>query len=163
MEPWLAMGYAENRRERFVFTTILALLANRNPYLEALTATTLKKLREKHPSPEMQSRIGQLQSVLTSLHLLPGEEWKTTANQPKLQIFQDEFVVDINPRWVAWLRAFWQQTPISQHNRRDVLRHVLVAFRWVTQHYPHVTEPGQWTRELALWYVAYVCTDVSEG
>ncbi|HYU76878.1 MAG TPA: hypothetical protein VEL31_29775 [Ktedonobacteraceae bacterium] len=98
MEPWLAMGYAENRRERFVFTTILALLANRNPHLEALTTTTLRKLREKNPSPEMQSRIGQLQSVLISLHVLPGEEWKTTANQPKLQLFQDEFVVDIHPR-----------------------------------------------------------------
>ena len=98
MEPWLAMGYAENRRERFVFTTILALLANRNPHLEALTTTTLRKLREKNPSPEIQSRIGQLQSVLISLHVLPGEEWKTTANQPKLQLFQDEFVVDIHPR-----------------------------------------------------------------
>ena len=98
MEPWLAMGYAEKRQERFVFTTILALLANRNPHVEALTVATLEKLREKNPSPEIQSRIGQLQSVLISLHVLPGEEWKTTANQPKLQLFQDEFVVDIHPR-----------------------------------------------------------------
>jgi len=159
--PWIAMGYPENRRERFVFTTILALLANRNPHVEALTAPTLKKLREKNPSPEMQSRIGQLQSVLISLHILPGETWETMAPQPQLQVFQDEFVVDVHPRWVAWLRAFWQQTPISQHNRRDILRHVLIAFRWVTQHHPHVTEPGQWTRELALQYVAYVCNEAT--
>jgi integrase len=161
MEPWLAMGYAEKRQERFVFTTILALLANRNPHVEALTPTTLEKLREKNPSPEMQSRIGQLQRVLISLHLLPGEEGKTTAHQPQLQIFQDEFVVDVHPRWIAWLRAFWQQTPISQHNRRDILRHVLIAFRWVTHHHPHVTEPGQWTRDLALRYVAYVCNEAT--
>jgi hypothetical protein len=161
MEPWLAMGYAEKRQERFVFTTILALLANRNPHVEALTVATLEKLREKNPSPEMQSRIGQLQSVLVSLHVLPSEVWKTTANQPQLQIFQDEFVVDVHPRWVAWLRAFWHQTPISQHNRRDILRHVLIAFRWVTQHHPHITEPGQWTRELALRYVAYVCNEAT--
>ena len=82
MEPWLAMGYAEKRRERFVFTTILALLANRNPHLEALTVATLEKLREKNPSPEMHSRIGQLHSVVISLHILPSEEWKKTANQP---------------------------------------------------------------------------------
>ena len=98
MEPWLAMGYAEKGRERFEFTTILALLANRNPHLEAFTTTTLRKLCEKNPSPERQSRIGQLQSVLISLHVLPGEEWKTTANQPKLQLFQDKFVIDIHPR-----------------------------------------------------------------
>src|SRR5205807_7561917 len=87
MDPWLAMGYAEKRQERFVFTAILALLANRNPHVEALTVATLEKLREKNPSPEMQSRIGQLQSVLVSLHVLPSEVWKTTANQPQLQIF----------------------------------------------------------------------------
>ena len=38
---------------------------------------------------------------------------------------------------------------------------MLIAFRWVTQHHPHVTEPGQWTRELALRYVAYVCNEAT--
>jgi len=161
MEPWLAMGYAEKRRERFVFTTILALLANRNPHLEALTVAVLKKLRENNPSSEMQCRIGQLQNVLISLHVLPSEAGKHLVHQPHLQIFQDDFVVDVHPRWIAWLRAFWEQTPISQHNRREIIRHTLIAFRWVTQHSPHVTEPGQWTRELALRYVAYVCNEAT--
>ena len=161
MGPWLAMGYPEKQQERFVFTTILALLANRNPHVEALTVATIEKLRANNPSPEMQSRIGQLHRVLISLHLLPDEEGKKMAYQPQLQLFQDEFVVDVHPRWVAWLRAFWEQTPISQHNRRDILRHVLIAFRWVTQHHPQVTEPGQWTRDLALRYVAYVCNEAT--
>jgi integrase len=161
IEPWVAMGYAEQRRERIVFTTILALLTNRHPHLEALTTTTLMQLRETNPSPEMQSRIGQLQHVLISLHLLPGEGGRTIAEHPHLQLFQEEFVVGIHPRWVAWLRAFWHQTPLSQNNRRDIIRHVLVAFRWVTQHAPHITEPSQWTRELALRYVAYVCNEAT--
>ncbi len=161
MEPWLAMGYAENQRDYFVFTTAFALLANRNPHLEALTTATLKNLYESNPNGRMRSTVGQLQKVLVSLHFLSVEEGKTTGGKPKLQLFQDEFVVGIHPRWVAWLRAFWQQTPISQNNRREIIRHVLVAFRWVTQHYPHVTEPGQWTRELALRYVAYVCNEAT--
>lgn len=161
MEPWLAMGYAENQRDYFVFTTVFALLANRNPYVEALTTTTLKNLYETNLNGRMRSTVGQLQKVLISLHMLSSEEGKTTAGKPKLQLFQDEFVAGIHPRWVAWLRAFWQQTPISQNNRREIIRHVLVAFRWVTQHYPHVTEPGQWTRELALRYVAYVCNEAT--
>jgi hypothetical protein len=161
MEPWVAMGYAENQRDYFIFTTVFALLTNRNPYLEALTPATLKNLYESNLNMRMRSTIGQLHKVLISLHLLPSEGLKTMAGKPQLQIFQDEFVVDIHPQWVAWLRAFWHQTPISQHNRREIIRHVLAAFRWLTQHYPHITEPGQWTRELALRYVVYVCNEAT--
>jgi integrase len=161
MDPWLAMGYAETQRDYFVFTTIFALLTNRSPHLEALTPATLKCLYERSLNDRMRSTIGQLQKVLISLCYLPNEGAKTAGEKPRLQLFQDEFVVGIHPRWVAWLRAFWQQTPISQNNRREIIRHVLIAFRWVTQHYPHITEPGQWTRELALRYVAYVCDEAT--
>ncbi len=106
MEPWVAMGYAENQRDYFIFTTVFALLTNRNPYLEALTPATLKNLYESNLNMRMRSTIGQLHKVLISLHLLPSEGLKTMAGKPQLQIFQDEFVVDIHPQWVAWLRAF---------------------------------------------------------
>jgi integrase len=78
-----------------------------------------------------------------------------------MQLFQDEFVTDIHPYWVAWLRAFWYQTPISQINRTEITRHVLVACRWLARHYPEVTEPSQWTKEVAFQYVAYVCNEAT--
>jgi hypothetical protein len=41
-------------------------------------------------------------------------------DQPTPALFQDDFVAGIHPRWVVWLRAFWQQTPISQHGRDEI-------------------------------------------
>src|SRR5260370_18383779 len=76
-------------------------------------------------------------------------------------LFQDEFVRDIHPRWVAWVRAIWQQTPFSQHHGTEITGHVLMACRWLAHHYPQVTEPSQWTREIALAYVAYVCNEAT--
>src|SRR2546427_365135 len=74
-------------------------------------------------------------------------------------VFGPEFVLGIHPQWVAWIRAFWQQTPLSQRHRTEITGHVLLACRWLAQHYPQVTEPSQWTREIALAYVAYVCNE----
>ena len=38
---------------------------------------------------------------------------------------------------------------------------MLLACRWLAQHHPQVTEPSQWTREIALAYVAYTCNEAT--
>ena len=163
MESWLETGYTENRKsqERIIFATILALLANRNPYLEALTPAALNTLDEMELKANVRSRVRQLQKALISSHVLPDKELRTTEDRLLPQLLQDEFVVGIHPRWVSWLRAFWQQTPISQNNRETITGHMSVACRWLAQCYPQVTEPCQWTRELAFQYVAYVCNEAT--
>jgi len=81
--------------------------------------------------------------------------------KPPPQLFQDVSVVGIHPRWVAWLRAFWRQTPISVNSRNEIVGPMLMACRWLAHRHPHITEPGQWTRELAVQYVAYVCHEAT--
>src|SRR5258708_5459921 len=110
---------------------------------------------------DLAHRFGQLHRVLIDVALISDDGLKKTETRPATMLFQDEFVRDIHPRWVAWVRAFWQQTPFSQHHRTEITGHVLMACRWLAHHYPQVTEPSQWTREIALAYVAYVCNEAT--
>lgn len=161
--PLLATGYVENRKgqESLVFALVLALLANRNPYLEALTPATLSHLSKLNLRATVRSRMGQLRRVLISLEVIPDEGADHAEAKPPSQLFQDGLVADVHPQWVSWLRAFWQQTPISENTRNEIVGPMLMACRWLAQRYPQITEPGQWSRELALQYVAYVCNEAT--
>lgn len=163
MGTWLDRGFTVHRpsQKRFVFATILVLLANRNPYLEMLTLTSLSALYQSDLKPDVRQRVEQLQRALRALQIIASEEGEQRETQPTTRLFEEDFVAGIQPRWVAWLRAFWQQTPISGHNREEIVIQTSIAFRWVSKHYPQVTEPRQWTRELAVRFVAYVCNEAT--
>jgi len=161
--PWLATGYSDRGRnqEDLIHVLILALLVNHHPSLEVLTASVLKQACALNLRKDLAHRFGQLHRVLMDLAIISDDGLQQTETRPATMLFEDEFVRDIHPRWVAWLRAFWQQTPLSQHHRTEIAGHVLMACRWLAQHYPQVTEPSQWTREIALAYVAYVCNEAT--
>ncbi len=162
-EPWVATGYSERGRnlEDLIYVLVLTLLVNRHPSLEALTASALKEARTLNQRKDAEPRFEQLRCVLIDLGIISDEGGEKTEIRPPTMLFQDEFVLDIHPRWVAWIRAFWQQTPLSQRNRTETTGHVLLACRWLAQHHPQVTEPSQWTREIALAYVAYTCNEAT--
>jgi hypothetical protein len=158
---WQAAGYSGKRGNQNELTRVMitALLVNHHPSLEALTDSTLQEVSIKYLRKGDEHRLGQFQRVLMDLHILP--EKKKEKDRPAMLLFQDGFVADVHPRWVAWVRAFWHQTPISQTHRTEITRHVLVACRWLAQHYPEVTEPSQWTKEVAFQYVTYVCNEAT--
>jgi integrase len=157
-----ARGYTEIHKGKtaFVFVLILVLLVNHNPSLGALTPASLSELCQTEMGGKERGRIEQLRSVLMSLGIIPEERYLAEEKLPP-QLFQDASVMDVHPRWVAWLRAFWRQTPISRNNRKDIVGPMLMACRWLAHRHPHITEPGQWTRELAVEYVAYVCNEAT--
>ncbi len=161
--PWLATGYTSEQQsqEDFVHAVILALLVNRSPFPEALTHSSLEALRTFDFKREARDRIGQLQNALVSLQILSPDTQEAKRHQPTPRIFQDDFVVGIHPHWIAWLRAFWLQTPISPNNRSAIVNGMTIACRWLAERYPHVTEPDQWAGELAFQYVAYVCNEAT--
>ena len=96
-----------------------------------------------------------------TLGILAEERLSLSEERPPRQLFQDAFVGDVHPQWVAWLRAFWRQTPISVHARNEIVGPVLMACRWLADRHPEITEPKLWTRELAIEYVGYVCHEAT--
>ncbi len=163
MEPWLAAGFTNKPgcQGRFIFATVLALLINRNPFLEAITPSSLRALQDLNLKRGVRNRVGQLQHVLFSLDLLAPDGLDETERRQAVPPFRAESFAEIRPRWGAWLQAFWQQTPISKSSRNRITRDVLTACRWLAQRYPQVTEPSQWTSEIASQYVAYVCNEAT--
>lgn len=155
MEPWLAAGFTDKQASQvpFIFAIVLVLLVNRNPFPEALTPSILETVQALELRREVQRRVKQLQHAL-----FPQQEEEHKQIAPP---FRAESFADIHPRWAAWLRAFWQQTPISKPSRNRITRDALTACRWLAQHYPQVTEPRQWTSEIASQYVAYVCNEAT--
>ena len=48
----------------------------------------------------------------------------------------------VDPRWLAWVRAFYEQTPHRpSRTLGDTCYQVLTAARWLRLHHPQVTEP----------------------
>ena len=140
---------------------IFALLLNWNPSLEALTPTTFDILSGTEIGKRERGRVEQLRRVLMTLGILPEERLRLSAERPPRQLFQDDEVQDVHPQWVAWLRAFWRQTPISEQARNAIIGTMLMACRWLGSQHPEITEPKLWTRELAIEYVAFVCHEAT--
>jgi integrase len=157
MEPWLAAGFTDKQTSQvaLMFAIVLALLVNHNPSPEALTPSILEEIQALELRRDVRWRVEQLQRALFSL-----QEQKEEHKQI-VPPFRAESFAEIHPRWSAWLRAFWQQTPISQSSRNRITRDVLTACRWLAQRYPQVIEPCQWTSEIASQYVAYVCNEAT--
>lgn len=162
-EPWVATGYSQRGRnlEDLIYVLVLTLLVNRHPSLDALTISVLEEAHALNRRKEAGPRFEQLRHVLIDLGIISDEGGEKSAAQPSIMLFQDEFVQDIHPRWVAWVRAFWQQTPLSQRNRTESTGQVLLACRWLAQHHPQVTEPRAWTREIAFASIAYTCNEAT--
>ncbi|HEY7418704.1 MAG TPA: hypothetical protein VH593_26230, partial [Ktedonobacteraceae bacterium] len=108
-----ASGYTETPKGKgaFVFVLIFALLLNRNPSLEALTPATFEILSATETGKRERGRIAQLRRVLMTLGILPEERLRLAEERPPRQLFRDDEIADVHPQWVAWLRAFWRQTP----------------------------------------------------
>ena len=162
-EPWLATGYSERGRnqEDLIHVLILALLVNRHPSLDALTASVLQQACALNQRKDIAHRFGQLHRVLIDLAILSDEAVEQIETKPATMLFQEEYVQGIHPRWVSWVRAFWQQTPWTERHRTAITGQALMAGRWLAQHPPQMTEPSQWSREVALEYVAYMCNEAT--
>ena len=162
-EPWLATGYSERGRnqEDLIHVLILALLVNRHPSLDALTASVLQQASALNQRKDIAHRFGQLHRVLIDLAILSDEAVEQIETKPATMVFQEEYVQGIHPRWVSWVRAFWQQTPWTERHRTAITAQALMAGRWLAQHHPQMTEPSQWSREVALEYVAYMCNEAT--
>jgi integrase len=64
----------------------------------------------------------------------------------------------VDPTWLAWVSAFYDQTPsYDERRRRQMCYSLLMAGRWLKRHHPEVREPADWNEALAAEYVTYTC------
>jgi integrase len=163
----LAIGYAGDQRKegRLRWITAFCMLVNRNPLVETfsaqLLATVDELLSDISGAGHTQGRwaLLRLQTALCYLGVLDEPilldlSQQKTADLPSR--WQNDPTVD--PAWLAWVCAFYEQTPsYDERRRRQMCYSLLMAGRWLKQCHPEVREPADWNEALAAAYVTYTC------
>jgi len=168
--PLVALGYSKDSRDkkRFRWLCGLAMLANRSPFVESLSAHTILTVKDLLASIPGFGRIHgkrmlmRLQTSLCHLDILDDpiilESRNETTYLPAL--WQNDATVD--PMWLAWICAFYDQTP--RRTEKTIIQtcyHLFTAGRWLKKNHPEISEPAQWDESVATEYVIYTCRAVS--
>ncbi len=165
--PLAALGYSEHGegKKRFRRVCALAMLVNRSPYAEALSAQTILQVNELLPSVLPRARVDRrqdlvrLQTALCHLGILDEPvifvpKGKQAVHPPTL--WQNDPTID--PVWLAWVCAFYEQTPHQvEKTLRETCCYLIIAGRWLKETHPEIAHPSEWNEMLAAEYVTYTC------
>src|SRR6266700_1012756 len=169
----VAVGYARDNKEQSKFRWLcsLCMLANRHPSVEAFSALTISTVNDLLPdisgTGQMKGRqvLMRLQTSLCYLGILDEPVVLGTAQEQATSVpalWQNDPTID--PMWIAWVGAFYDQTP---HHNEKTIRYIccqlLLAGRWLKKSHPDISDPTQWDESLAAEYVAYTCNDAVCG
>jgi integrase len=163
--PLIGIGYDQRLGEhhRFRWLCSFILLVNHHPAPEALSASVVATVYDLLANVEgigcIRGRraLMQLQRSLCDLGILDEPVLvEATDKAPAYLPTLWEKDTTIDPRWLAWVRAFYDQTPgRHEQNRRAICYSLLIAGRWLKKTHPEIAEPEQWTEVLANEYVVY--------
>ena len=163
--PLVGIGYDQKLGEhhRFRWLCAFILLVNHHPAPEALSASVVVTVYDLLADVEgiggIRGRraLMQLQRSLCDLGILDEPALvEATDKAPVYLPTLWEKDTTIDPRWLAWVRAFYDQTPgRHEQNRRAICYSLLIAGRWLKKTHPEIAEPEQWTEVLANEYVTY--------
>ncbi len=151
MQGW---GYAQRSSawSELDNTLCTALLFNRSPYLEDLTAESLLVLRQQVEGERMEGHITLLSRVLVELRIINVAFPMGNQSIP-VKIRCD--TEGIASPWVEWcFRWHTTATRLAPATRDKYLGLLLKVGRWLAQQHPEIMTPGQWTYALAAEWVA---------
>jgi integrase len=78
---------------------------------------------------------------------------KPLQSRPK----RSEFVETAAPEWQQWCQRWCDASPLQASTQASKKNKLLRIGRWLQGTHPDVSSPEQWTREIALAFVADVC------
>ncbi len=126
-----------------------ALLLNRSPLLEDLSADVLQGLRANTAIPySLRQNVHSLHRALAALGL--------TSPPPPPARLAPPPVEGVAPAWAGWVQRWHGTSPLPPRGRKGRRSQMLRMGRWLAAEHPGVQEPGQWTRELCAAWVAAV-------
>jgi hypothetical protein len=128
-----------------------ALLANRSPRLEDLTADLLDELRQRTRDHHRRGEFYVLGWALLGLGITDRPPRKAFRSDP-----DRDSTAGVAPAWVDWCRRWLETSTLSPKVRQAYYYLLTKAGRWAASKPPGVTEPAHWTRETAAAYVAAV-------
>ncbi|GAB4440315.1 MAG: tyrosine-type recombinase/integrase [Chloroflexi bacterium OHK40] len=147
-------GYHAKKSRRVLPGVIIrCLVLNRSPYLEDLSLELLTRLRASH-APYQSHAFVQLSRVLAHLGIVsrPLEH----GPNPRAAQAIPTALTGVPEEWAGWCQRWRATTTRSPHTTGREYYYLLKTGRWLAVHHPSITSPAQWTRELAVSFVAAV-------
>lgn len=127
-----------------------ALLRNQSPYLESLTAEALDCFRRTTRRSRC-SQYFQLAKALAAGGMLPAP--LPSARPTPVPVHPDRSS-GMATEWYDWVDRWWRISTIASRNH--VRLYLCKTGRWLAATHADTVSPAQWTRELAIEYVAAV-------
>lgn len=131
------------------------LLFNRSPYVQDITFETLESLYLNNWVPAyISDDLYLISRVLASQGVIQQPLELKIKVSPRYGI--DSETGGIVQEWLDWAHQ-WEQTATLAPRTRDTIYHDLLKVgHWLARNHPEITSPIQWTRDLAIEYVAAV-------
>jgi integrase len=157
-------GYGESSMIDVTSSLCEIIILNKSPRLEDITLNLLITLRKqacggKHnrdpeaPQSALRKKIYVISRVLTSFGIIP----EPLSLDPKWNRSRvDVALINVSPEWASWCKRWKDTSVLEPSGRKMVYYGALTAGRWLNQTHPEITSPAQWTKELAIDYVAAV-------
>jgi hypothetical protein len=145
-------GYRDKSTQQLLDTlTVLQLLCG-SPYPEAITRQALEACHQVYLPLPMHRFVVRISKVLTHWHVIEQPLTPHT-NDPRPTTVT---IAGVHPDWLTWCQRWKATSTITSKSKQGYYYGLLQAGRWLAEHHPQITSPAQWTRELALEYVASV-------
>ncbi len=155
-------GYTSGQTQKHnLFATVtLLMLVNRNPYIDALTVESL--YTAQHLATDKEKFVKTFYRVtraLVHLNILPANVWSNRDGEAITPLPWAYSEPDVDPQWVAWLRAYMMQTHgLSEAHQKRTFCYLIITGRWLRKFHPDINTPEQWYESLAYEYTTWVCS-----
>ena len=117
--------------------------------LEAITFDALAQAHAGSPPRSMRRRAYyRVAHALHGMGLLP--------HGLRRRVYQTTSLADVDPVWVEWCERWRRTSTLAPNTVQRTYYSVLKAGRWLLREHPSVRSPDEWTRDLAIEYVAAV-------
>ena len=146
------IGYSGYFHHEIRFTLCELFLYHRTPYARSLTADCLQGLRAR-PVPDcLKQATYMISHALVSLRVMSAPLCPY-AKKPRKKLLDEHH--SLSDEWFSWSKR-WLDTSTLRPTTRHSHFYPCVAGRWVRAKHPSVTHPDQWSRQLAVEFIAMV-------
>lgn len=152
-EELRGVGYGSRGKSYVANALYWALLLNRSPRLEDLTAEVLEEVRRRG-TPYVGRGVSMISRSLLRMGIITRPLSRVAEATPPAGRYSA--ADDVRPEWLGWCRRWRDTSTLAPSSRATVYYNALKVGRWLAHHHPQVLTPRAWTRELALEYVAAV-------
>lgn len=151
-----SLGYTKKSQQKQLRTAISdLLLANSSPYLEDLTFDILEKLRKNAGSPlYLKKELVSISVVLMNMEIISKSLYFESTKGRRFGVEKAE--KNVHPEWTKWCQRWHDTSTLSPQTRERTYYDAIKTGRWLADKHPEITSPAQWTRQLAIKFVADV-------